>query len=106
MRNRILLIISLLTLATLASAQNFVAPRIFSLGNVYGTQVAVGDFNGDGKPDVVFFPVEYHPIPGVSLAQQRRRNFFKTPVVTNVAGTGLIRNIAVGDFNGVTASST
>jgi hypothetical protein len=97
LRNRILLITSLLTLATLASAQNFVAPRIFNLGNVYLTQVAVGDFNGDGKPDVVF--PNYNTSSQVEVSLNNGNGTFKAPVVTNVAGTGLI-GIAVGDFNG------
>ncbi len=97
MRNRILLITSLLTLATLASAQNFVAPRIFNFGNVYLTQIAVGDFNGDGKPDFVF--PNYNTSNQVAVSLNNGDGTFKAPLFTNVAGTGLI-GIAVGDFNG------
>ncbi len=53
MRNRILVIILLFALSTLASAQNFAAPRVFTFGNAGAQQIALGDFNGDGLPDIV-----------------------------------------------------
>ncbi len=98
MRNRILLITSLLALATLASAQNFVAPRIYSLGAFDNIkQMAVGDFNGDGKPDVV---VPYDSNPGqIAVLLNNGNGTFKAPLVSNGAGADPI-GIAVGDFNG------
>ncbi len=98
MRNHILLITSLLTLATLASAQNFVAPRIFNFGsNVYIPQIVVGDFNGDGKPDVVFNN-DFSAVQ-VAVSLNNGDGTFKAPIFTNVAGTEFI-GMAVGDFNG------
>ena len=98
MRNRILLITSLLTLATLASAQNFVAPRIFNFGStVYIPQIVVGDFDGDGKPDVVFNN-DYSAVQ-VAVSLNNGDGTFKAPLFTNVAGTEFI-GMAVGDFNG------
>lgn len=97
MRNRILLITSLLTLATLASAQNFVAARSFSLGQYGAKQMAVGDFNGDGQPDVV---VPYDISPGqVAVLLNNGDGTFKAPLISNGAGAYPVA-IAVGDFNG------
>jgi Bacterial Ig-like domain (group 3)/FG-GAP-like repeat/Abnormal spindle-like microcephaly-assoc'd, ASPM-SPD-2-Hydin/Protein of unknown function (DUF1573) len=98
LRNRILLITWLLTLATLASAQNFVAPRIYSLGAFDNIkQMAIGDFNGDGKPDVV---VPYETNPGqIAVLLNNGNGTFKAPLVSNGAGADPIA-IAVGDFNG------
>ncbi len=96
MRNRIL-IASLLTLATLASAQNFVAPKIFNLGAAAAKQIAIGDFNGDGKPDVA---VPYETNPGqVAVVLSNGDGTFKAPLVSNGAGSDPLA-LAVGDFNG------
>ncbi len=97
MRNRVLLITSLLTLATLASAQNFVAPRIFNFSPNYTKAMAVGDFNGDGKPDLVF---PYVASPGqIAVMLSNGDGTFQAPLASGNAGAYPVV-IAVGDFNG------
>jgi hypothetical protein len=97
LRNRVLLITSLLTLATLASAQNFVAPRIYNLSPNYTKATAVGDFNGDGKPDLAF---PYVGSPGqIEVLLSNGDGSFQPPLISGNAGSYPVV-IAVGDFNG------
>jgi hypothetical protein len=61
------------------------------------TAVATGDFNGDGKLDVI--TLDYSANLNVMLG--KGNGTFQTPIVTNVAQTNTFSEaIAVGDFNG------
>lgn len=87
-----------------ASAQTlpvaFPAPTTFTLGPNAGSSavaVATGDFNGDGKLDVV--NIDYSSNLNVILGDGD--GTFKPPITLNIAnGVNGYDAIAVGDFNG------
>ena len=51
--------IFLLTAPALAQSVDFNAPRMYQLGDG-AYSLAVGDFNGDGKPDLVAATEQWH----------------------------------------------
>jgi len=83
--------------AQAAAPSEFVAARIYNLSEAQVRAVAVGDFNGDGKPDLV---VPYYANPGqVAVLLGNGDGTFKQPIVSGNAGSEPDA-IAVGDFNG------
>ena len=79
------------------AGNEFVASRIYPLSEAQVRTVAVGDFNGDGKPDLV---VPYYANPGqVAVLLGNGDGTFKSPTISGNAGA-LPDAIAVGDFNG------
>src|SRR5438309_1429738 len=77
-------------------APSFAARRAFEAGDI-PQSVAVGDFNGDGKPDLA---VANGSSPGgsVSLLLGRGDGTFQTAV--SYAAGAAPHSVAVGDFNG------
>jgi len=76
-------------------ATMFLTARTFPAGGRYPNSVAIGDFNGDGKPDLVTpNSLEYHV--SVLLA---KGNFDFRPAVNYATGSNPY-SVAVGDFNG------
>lgn len=79
--------------------------KIAAVPDVY--QVATGDFNGDGKPDVALALApagrggSSPPIP-ITIFQNQGDGTFAAPVVYDVAGTDepLTNALVAGDFNG------
>jgi hypothetical protein len=71
----------------------FQAPRAFTVG-VAPTSVAVGDFNGDGRPDLV---TANSGGDGVSVLLGNGDGTFQAP--RNSVATGQPFAVAVGDFN-------
>jgi len=86
------------TTATGTTTPTFAAPVTFAAGTL-PESVAVGDFNGDGKPDLVV--VDSNAAISVLLnttAAGATTPSFAAPVTFAVGGTPLF--VAVGDFNG------
>jgi uncharacterized protein (UPF0548 family) len=83
---------------------SFGPTRTFGVG-VYPRSVAVGDFNGDGKPDLAVAnsgdnPADVSPTRGsLSVLLGNGDGTFQTAVTYSFAGTNLTA-IVVGDFNG------
>ncbi|HEY6385579.1 MAG TPA: VCBS repeat-containing protein, partial [Candidatus Acidoferrum sp.] len=76
--------------------QSFSAPTLFTVGvNTAPTPVAVGDFNGDGIPDLL---VSNRGTNNVSVLLGNGDGTFQAPINTAV-GT-LPSAVVVGDFNG------
>src|SRR5262249_10163727 len=73
----------------------FQAPQSFGVG-VSPNAVAVGDFNGDGRPDFAVSNV-YNPLLVIE-ANAGGRNFSQ-PVI-RLGSDNIGGNVAVGDFNG------
>ncbi|PYJ03502.1 MAG: hypothetical protein DME25_12075, partial [Verrucomicrobia bacterium] len=82
------------TFAATCPRPNFVAAGMFAAGN-QPVAVAVGDFNGDGKTDVV---VANQFSANVSVLLGQGNGSFQ-PAVNYAAGAGPSA-VAVGDFNG------
>ncbi|MET0621938.1 MAG: FG-GAP-like repeat-containing protein, partial [Pyrinomonadaceae bacterium] len=76
-------------------AGNFGAPAQFASGGANSSDVAPGDFNGDGKTDLL---VANGGTSTVSLLAGDGAGGFAAPVNFNVGSSP--RSIAVGDFNG------
>jgi hypothetical protein len=73
---------------------SFQAPVEYRVGS--SIQVAVGDFNGDGNPDVV----SANASGGVSLLLGKGDGTFGFPTTTTIGGAGIVlSSFAVGDFN-------
>src|SRR5258705_6712516 len=81
--------------ADVCSAPTFEAPRTFIPGG-YGGSVAVGDFNGDGKPDLA---VEQGELGApVAILLGKGDGTFEAAVKYGVGTNSLF--VAVGDFDG------
>src|SRR5436190_948268 len=74
---------------------NFLAPRSFDAG-VEPYSIAVGDFNGDGKQDLVVVNGGQQPNGVWILLGDGTGNF---SAATNFAAGGSAVSVAVGDFN-------
>ncbi len=84
----------------------FDAPNIIDLGSIIGSQndrgVAIGDFNGDGKPDLVVHTVDPSNIEHIWFVAGKGDGTFATPVDRGSYGDatqGIVRYAAV-DMNG------
>jgi hypothetical protein len=71
----------------------FQAPRNFAVGGVIATSVAVGDFNGDGRPD---FAVSSSSV--LSVFMNSGGGNFSSSSISIIDGPPGI--LAAGDFNG------
>ena len=78
-------------------APQFAPPRAFDAGRITDG-IVVGDFNGDGRQDVVFANTVGSSSQGQVLLGDGAGNL---QAVANpfVAAEGLVRDITVGDFN-------
>src|SRR5207253_4758823 len=77
----------------------FPAPTTFATGPCCGSTVSVatGDFNGDGKMDVV--NIDFGSNLNVMLG--KGDGTFQTPITLNIATSNIFyETIAAGDFNG------
>src|ERR1039457_4989139 len=74
----------------------FQAPRNYNVGT-YPYSVAVGDFNGDGKPDLVVTNNTSSTADSVSVLLGNGDGTFQ-PALNSAAGTDLL-SVAVGDFS-------
>src|ERR1017187_5129149 len=83
---------------------SFGPARTFGVG-VYHRSVAVGDFNGDGKPDLAVANIGENPVDvprshgSVSVLLGNGDGTFQPAVTYSFTGTNLTA-IVVGDFNG------
>ena len=85
----------LLTLGAAPAAALSFAPASHSFAGLSPVALAVGDFNGDGRPDVATANTRGHTV-GVLLGIGRGRLATRVPY-----GTGMgPRSVAVGDFDG------
>ena len=78
---------------------SFRAPVTYAAGNG-PIDLEVGDFNGDGRPDIVAVdtPTANQTSSVVSLLLNRGDGTFAAPVAYNLGD--IVSNVAVGDFNG------
>src|SRR5229473_403315 len=74
---------------------SFQAPRAFSTGGRYPFSVAVGDLNGDGRPDLAVVNVSSN---SASVLLGNGDGTFQVPRSFATGGTPI--SVAVGDFNG------
>ena len=100
------LILSVPTLSVPGLAVNqFLSPTLYPTGVQLGSfnpQQTIGDFNGDGKLDVLLISSSFGTT-NISVLPGKEDGSFGTPILTNVAASlSLIKNqpLAVGDFNG------
>ena len=77
----------------------FLAPASYSVGDDPFT-IAVGDLNGDGKPDIVTANASLSPInpSGVSVLLQSGSGQFQP--ATNYSTGNVVNSVAIGDVNG------
>jgi len=93
-------LIVFMTLAASASTVSFRPPKTYSVGS-NPTAIAVGDFNGDGRPDLAALdsggstPTDQG---GVSILFGKRDGTFQA--AKNISVGKNCAGIAVGDFNG------
>jgi hypothetical protein len=78
--------------------QNGFQPEVLDVGAVGGTfsALVVGDFNGDGKPDIALAYLEFAQV-AVSIGNGD--GTFQGPIITPIAGASPF-SMALGDFNG------
>jgi hypothetical protein len=69
----------------------------FSTGGNAPQGVAVGDFNGDGKPDLVVANLQQN---NVVVLLGNGDGTFGTPIVHSLPNIGVLYGVAVADFNG------
>ncbi len=72
---------------TFATPTDYASPLLY-----WATTAAVGDFNGDGKLDIV--------TDGIQVLLNNGDGTFTNDANVNVAGSGSTGGVAVGDFNG------
>src|SRR2546422_450783 len=82
------------TLADECSAPSFPLVRTFDVGT-RPSSVAVGDFNGDGKPDLAVAN-----LTNVSVLLGNGDAIFRAAVNVSARADSLPAAVAVGDFNG------
>jgi FG-GAP-like repeat/Abnormal spindle-like microcephaly-assoc'd, ASPM-SPD-2-Hydin/FG-GAP repeat len=70
----------------------FATPATYSSPQYWASTAAVGDFNGDGKLDIV--------TDGIQVLLNNGDGTFTNDANVNVAGSGSTGGVAVGDFNG------
>ena len=74
------------------------APAVqFATGGNAPQGVAVGDFNGDGKPDLVVANLQQN---NVAVLLGNGDGTFGTPIVHSLPTIGVLYGVAVADFNG------
>ena len=79
----------------------FQAAVNYEIGSIHTYTVAVGDFNGDGKADIVVANLGAGPIPGdLSVLLGNGDGTFKAAVNYTTYAAGSPFAVAVGDFNG------
>jgi uncharacterized repeat protein (TIGR01451 family) len=75
----------------------FQAPTSISLGSGSPVSLVVGDFDGDGRPDLAVGQTN----PGaLKILLGNGDGTFQSPVVTSPSGTTVYSSLGVGDFNG------
>ena len=79
-----------------AATLNYQAPVTISTGSVTPAMFAVGDFNGDGKPDIA---VPDQAGVTVLVYLNQGRGTFSAPVVTTLNIPNTLGAILAGDFN-------
>jgi hypothetical protein len=71
------------------------------LGDVAGRDVAIGDIDGDGRPDlIVALRAEGANIANIAILLQQADGHFAPPRYLNTGQLNGIWGVAVGDFNG------
>src|ERR1700752_933140 len=93
------LIIAIYFLCACANCSNLKYQSVvsFSTGASTPNTFAVGDFNGDGKPDIAV-PDNYGKTIAVYLNQQG--GSFGAPIITTLSIDNTLGAILSGDFNG------
>src|SRR5438552_2544520 len=87
---------STLPAPALADTVSFVGRRDFASGGLWPSSVAVGDFNGDGIPDLAVVPGGF-PLNIVSVLLGNGDGTFQA--ARNFATGAHSVSVAVGDFN-------
>jgi hypothetical protein len=80
------------------TARSYAIPNTFGAGNV--TSVAVGDFNGDGKPDIVATSNDNYSNGNVNVLLNNGDGSGTFGAAQAYAVGGFATSVAVGDFNG------
>ena len=70
----------------------FAAPAVYTSPQYWVSSAAVGDFNGDGKLDIV--------TDGIQVLLNNGDGTFTNDASVNLTGSNFVGGVAVGDFNG------